>query len=449
MPPASPDPVRSHIRWVIGHAVVRITTVCLLIGVMQATSAAGFALIEQSVPDLGTAYAGTAATADSIDTLWFNPAGITRLPGTRAAAAVHVVIPQNRFSDEGSSFVTGAPLGGGNGGDAGGAQAVPHLYLSHQVSETLWTGLAVNAPFGLTTHYDEGWVGRYHALKSSVKTVNINPSMALRINERISLGIGVSAMYIDAELTNAVDFGLLTAGPGAAGTLDGKSDIRGDSWGYGYNLGALFELSPRTRVGVHYRSEVSQDIDGDVQFELPSPALAGTFSDAAVATAIDLPASLSSSAYHELDAQWAVVADYTWTGWSSIPELRFRFDNGLPDGVSTYDWKDTSRLSLGARFAPEQSSWTYRFGVAYDESPIRSAELRTPRLPDADRYWLTLGAGVAISDQLRIDIGYAHLFVDEPRIDKTATGEDLARGALKGQYDASVDIIAVEASYRF
>ncbi|MDJ0738111.1 MAG: outer membrane protein transport protein [Gammaproteobacteria bacterium] len=435
-----------------------------LVGV-QSLHAAGFALIEQSVPDMGTAYAGAAATADSVDTLYFNPAGMTRLPGTRSGAAVHLVLPQTEFNNEGTTFspvVGGAPIAGNDGGDAGGLAAVPHGYLTHQLNDQVWLGLAINAPFGLTTEYTSGWVGRYHAIRSAVKTININPSVAFKVNDNVSLAAGVSAMYLDGEFTNAVDFGTLNVIPVIAGGLggalgavgpggaDGLSKIEGDSWGWGVNLGALFELSKNTRIGIHYRSEVEQNIEGDVKFTLPTPALAGTFSDAKVKATVDLPATASLSGFHQINDEWAVMADYTWTGWSSIPELRFDFANGLPDGVTTFDWKDTSRVSVGTAFSPSGSDWTYRFGVAYDESPIKDAASRSARLPDADRIWVAAGASFSPSEDLTIDVGYAHLFINEPKINKTGTdAEDVTRGALRGSYDSSVDILSVEARYRF
>lgn len=412
-------------------------------------NAAGFALIEQSVPDMGTAYAGAAARAESADTLYFNPAGMTRLPGTRFAAAVHLIEPDTEFSNEGTTYVGGAPILGNDGGDAGDLAAVPHFYLTHQLDDKTWFGLAVNAPFGLTTEYKSGWVGRYHAIKSEVMTVNINPSVAYKYNDQFSFALGVSMMYLDGEFTNAVDFGLLTGGPGAAGTADGRSKITGDDWGFGANLGLLYEPSQDTRVGMHYRSEVKQNISGDVKFTLPNPALAPLFPNGDVDAEVDLPASFSISGFHQVNSEWALVGDYTWTGWSSIPELRFRFASGLPDGVTTFDWKDTSRVALGTIYTPDGSDWSYRVGAAYDESPIRDAETRSARLPDTDRIWLTVGAGFNPSDDLRIDFGYAHLFMNDAKISKTATGEDLSRGALNGSYEASVDILSIEAEYTF
>jgi long-chain fatty acid transport protein len=410
--------------------------------------AAGFALIEQSVPGMGTAYAGAAATADSVDTLYFNPAGMTRLPGTRSGAAVHLVRPKTEFNNEDTRFITMVPIQGGDGGDAGGPAAVSHFYLTHQLGDATWLGLAVNAPFGLKTEYDGDWIGRYHAIKSEVETVNINPSIGVRVNDQLSIAAGASAMYLQGEFTNAIDFGLLVD-PALAGTLDGKSKIKGDSWGWGFNLGVLFEPSEGTRIGVHFRSEVSQEIGGDAKFEQVPKPLQPVFSGTDVTVDVDLPASVSLSGFHQLSAQWAIVGDYTWTDWSSIPELRFKFDNSLPDSVTSFDWRDTSRVSLGGIYTPQGSVWSYRFGVAYDESPVRGAKSRSARLPDNDRIWVGIGAGLRPSEKLQVDVGYAHVFIDDAKIRKTADGEDAARGALNGSYEASVDILSIAARYQF
>ena len=441
--------IKSSTRWTL--TVAGLTLVGATAG-----HAAGFALIEQSVPDMGTAYAGAAASANSVGTLYFNPAGMTRLPGTRVGAAVHLVDPDTEFNNGNTRNALGVRIRGNDGGDAGDLAAVPHFYLTHQVDDKVWVGLAVNAPFGLTTEYKSGWVGRYHAIKSEVKTVNINPSIAYKLNDKVSLALGVSAMYLEGEFTSAIDFGLLSGNPAFASQpqFDGKSEIDGDSWGYGYNLGVLLEPTQDTRIGLHFRSKVDQDIQGDVEFELPAPLrplLAGTFTDANAKTDVELPASASLSVMHQVNSEWAVMADYTRTEWSAIPALRFEFDNSLPDNVTTFDWEETYRVALGASVKPTGSDWTWRFGAAYDESPVKSAETRSARLPDTDRIWLTVGAGFHPSDDLRIDFGYAHLFMNDAKISKTATAgtEDFSRGSLNGSYEASVDILSIEAEYVF
>lgn len=445
----------------------RLSAAVLLALGSSAASAAGFALIEQSVSNMGTAYAGGAAHAVDTSTLFFNPAGMTRLEGTNASAGLQLILPRAEFKDKGATFspaLGGGPIGGGDGGDAGSLAAVPHTYITHQLNDKTWVGFAVNAPFGLTTEYDSDWVGRYHAVKSAIKTVNLNPSIAYKVNDQFSLSAGVSAQFLDAELTNAIDFASLNAALlggalplGAPGSADGMVEVTGDSWGFGFNLGVLFEPTDSTRIGMHFRSEVEHDVKGKADFSgaaqpMVAAAVGGTmFADTGVSADVTLPASFSLSVFHQVNRNLALMADYTWTGWSSIPELRFDFDSAQPDGVTTFNWKDTNRFAVGAEYKPDNTSWTYRFGLAFDETPVDEDHFRTPRLPDEDRVWLSIGAGFQLNKNTRLDIGYAHLFMDNPSLNKTATpgSEDFLRGSVAGTYEFSVDIIAAQLEMRF
>mgnify|MGYP003573999409 FL=1 len=409
--------------------------------------ASGFQLIEQGVSGMGSAYAGGSAQAEDASTVFFNPAGMTRLSGTQFIAAAHLVLPQTKFDDDNSTTVTGASLGGDNGQDAGEPGVVPNLYLTHQYNEDVFFGLGINSPFGLKTKYDDGWVGRYYAIKSDLKSININPSVAYRVNRRLSIGAGVNAQYIDAKLTNAVDFGLIM-NPALSTSQDGESTVQGDDWAWGYNLGLLFNLTDNTRIGAHYRSKLDYTVKGEVKFnDVPAP-LQGNFKNGNARSDVDLPWTLSISMLHQFNPEWAVMADYSRTGWSDLDELRFVFDNGLPDNVTTLNWSDTNRYSLGATYTPP-GRWIYRVGTAFDETPIPNAEYRTPRIPGEDRIWASLGVGYRFSDRITFDFGYAHLWVEDPKIDKVAVGEDATRGNLKGEYDASVDIVSAQLNWVF
>ena len=458
-------------RWLIPlGALVCATAVSLT----QPANAAGFALIEQSVSGMGTAYASGSAHGEDNSAAYFNPALMSLFKGTQATAGTHVVIAQSEFKDKGSTRSPGltvSPLGGGDGGNGGTTGVVPHVAYTTQIDDKTWLGLTINVPFGLTTEYDDGWVGRYHALKSELMTVNINPMVAVKVSDELTLGAGINVQYVDAELTNAIDFGSVDevllgggAGTGGAGAGDGKGSVEGDSWGFGYNLGLLWELSERTRIGLQYRSEVDQEVEGDAKFNgggqaaVSAAIFAGTgtrqFVNTGVKSDVTLPASASVSLHQKLNDEWAVMADYTWTGWNSLDELRFEFDSDQADAVTTFKWKNTSRVSVGASYSPAASNWSYRAGIAFDESPIPSAEYRTPRLPGGDRLWFALGAGYAYSDNLRFDLGYAYIDVDDPKIKKSGSlgpppNEDAFRGSLNGSYDASVHILSAQLVYTY
>ena len=415
--------------------------------------AAGFSITQKSVKGLGNAFAGAAAVAEDASTIYFNPAGLTRLSGSQVQAGVHIFSYSLKFSDDGSTTVGNQPLTGGNGGNAGKRGFIPNFFYAHSISDSLKVGIGIVSPFGTSTEYNSDWVGRYYTIKSELLTIDINPTVAYRINKMWSIGGGVSVQYLDAELTSAIDYGTILSGSSSR-EADGKLKIKGDgNWGYGFNLGVLFELSEATRFGVAYRSEVSYDVEGEADFKTPKEAtpiaVANNLVDTEVKSDIDLPASLAVSGYHQLTDKWAVMADITWTDWSTFEELRIKYDSGAEDSVSTLDLDDNFRYSLGATYSLNPQ-WTFRGGLAYDESTISSRRKRTPRLPDEDRLWFSLGTSCQFSDRLEFDFGYTYITnVEKAEIDRTATGEDIFRGALKGDYNAHTHIASFQLSYKF
>ncbi len=423
--------------------------------------AAGFAIYEQSVSGLGNAFAGGAASAEDATTVFYNPAGLTRLPGQQAVVGVHAIRTHFEFDNDGSTHllqpITGQGLTGSNGGDGGTWGIVPNAYYSVRLDSGWAFGLGVNAPFGLVTDYDTGWVGRYHGLKSDVLTVNINPSAAYKIGKHLSVGVGANAMYMRAKLDSAVDFGtILAAAGGTPQQDDGKAKLDADDWGYGFNVGLLWEFNDNTRAGIHYRSTVEQKLEGDANFKVPDDMQSiltalgsGAFQDTDASGKITLPATLSLSLYHSYGAKLAVMADATWTQWSEFDELRIKFDNPeQPDNLTTEDWNDTWRFSVGATYSATPQ-WLLRCGLAYDQSPVPGAKHRTPRLPDADRYWLSLGTGYHVADWFSFDFAYTHLFVDSAKTNMDPTGENELRGGLKGDWDNSGDIFSAQAVFRW
>jgi long-chain fatty acid transport protein len=443
-----------------------IFLVLLSINVLSGTGfASGFALIEQGVSGLGNAYAGGTAIAQDGSTIFFNPAGMTRIPSQFIGAA-NVIIPNFKFKNEGSTHllqpITDVPLLGGNGGDAGVMKVAPNLYFVKKVNDQISFGLGINSPFGLTTDYDQGWVGRYYAVKSELLTININPSIAYRFNEQLSIGAGLNIGYVKADLSNAIDFGTLDAigrlglPAGALGLTpqrdDGLAELKGDAWGLGWNAGILYEYSKDTRVGIAYRSQVSYTLKGDADFYNVPAGLRPLpiFKSGGIEAKLKTPDSLSLSFFHSFHPQWAIMGDVTWTNWRTFDELRIEFDNpNQPDSVVTTNWDDTFRFSLGATFTPTDA-WTFRVGAAYDQAPTPNERMITPRIPDNDRLWLASGVGYKFTNSLIFNFGYAHLFINDAKIYKSvSTPEDAVRGGLRGKFSGSVDIVSAELQWIF
>lgn len=418
----------------------------------QSLNGSGFAIVEQSVSGLGNAYAGGAAAAEDASTIFYNPAGMVRLDAPQLVTGFHIVAPSAEFNNENSITFTApnnAPTPTLGGNDNGGfAALVPNIYYVHPVSEKLVLGVGVHAPYGLATEYDEGWVGRYIGITSDLATINLNPSIAYRISDSLSVGVGVSAQMADVELSSALDLNR-----DGTSLLDGMAVLKGDGIDYGYNIGILYERDAGTRIGLHFRSAVFHSLEGDADFTVPEPLLAtsagAVFHDQDISASLAVPETLSLSVYHELNESWAVMADATWTNWSRFRVLDIDYSDALTETVAgaptLEDWQDTMRYSVGASYKASDTM-KLRFGIAYDESPVPNAKLRSPRIPDNNRLWLAMGMTWKATDSLDISVGYVHIFVDDPVVDNNVhTGGQW----LKGTFDASVNILSLAGAYRF
>jgi long-chain fatty acid transport protein len=443
-------------------------------------SASAFQLVEQNASGLGNAYAGQAAAAEDASTIFFNPAGMTRLRGLQLVAAVNLVRPTTEFNDGGSQGLAPLHALGGDGGDAGGLSVVPNLYVSWEAwRDVAWAGVGVNVPFGLKTEWDDGWIGRFHALESEVQTINVNPSLAFKVLPWLSIGGGVNWQWINATLSNAVAYSALVGGappplgqvalpllatcPGAtaAGTnCEGVGTVEGDDRSWGWNVGAMADFAlTGTRVGVSYRSSIEHELEGNVTFtNVPTvPQLAGfaaLFANGDIRADIELPATLSVAVAQEVTPKLQLLADFTWTEWSSISSLDIYRTSGAGLTSTPLEFEDSWRVGLGANYALTDA-WKIRGGVAYDRTPVQDED-RTPRLPDEDRTWLAAGAQWKILEQAAIDVGFAYLFVNDAESNlpavvppPSAAFRPSARGTLVGDYDANVWIASAQARDSF
>ena len=437
-------------------------------------SAAFFQIAEQSASGMGNAFAGGAAVAEDASTVWYNPAGMTRIAGPQLIIGGSYIHPSFTADVKSASTALGFPIAGG-GGNAGQDAFVPNLYATYPLSKRLSLGAAVNAPFGLVTDYDDGWAGRYHALRSDIKTVNINLAAAFKLDDTLSVGLGVNHQNIDAELTQAVDFATLcniaavlpspvpnTCGasggfvqPGNPNDGSAKVTAKGDAWGY--NLGILTQVGP-ARVGFAYRSQIKYKLDGN--FDITAPANVPNalltnpnflLVDSAAHTDVTLPSTLSLSGVLETQGPWTLMADVTRTNWSVLPELRIKFDSGQADQVVTLNLKDAYRYSVGATYRVSDAL-VLRTGVALDRSPVTSPADRTPRLPDSDRRWLSVGAGLRASKSVNLDFAYTYVRLADSSVQKTAGGagsENFSRGNLSANYTGSVQIVSAQIRWAF
>jgi long-chain fatty acid transport protein len=430
--------------------------------------AAGFLLNENSTSGLGTAFASGAAAAEDASTLWSNAAGMSRLRSRQAVGALHLVKPSIKFGNQASVAALGQPLGG-NGGDAGGMNYVPNAYLVMPIDAQWSVGVGVNAPWGLVTEYEDGWIGRFQAIKSSIKTINVNPAVSWKPTSDLAVGLGLNFQRIEAEFTNQVNYtAAILQAAGQAGIpvnpvdvagLESRARVEGSDNSWGWNVGLLFDIDASSRVGVSYRSPIKYTIAGNATFQNPAaplappPLVAGVnaqLADTAITSEVKMPAIVNLSYFRTLNTQWDVLADAQWTGWSSIQNLTFVRSNGNVLQSTPENFKDAWKFALGAHYRYD-TQWTLRGGVAFDQSPVRT-EFRTPRLPDADRTWLTGGVQYKLNPQSVLDFGAGYIWVKKATIDSNPSGAPAttaALGRLSGTYDANVVLLSGQLTYSF
>ena len=408
---------------------------CAAVALFGATEAqaTGYMLREQSGSMLGQAFAGQNAYTLDPSVIFHNPAGMSALDGRRASLVLSGIRPQSEFDNDGSAAVF--PLGTEEGGDSAEDAIVPGLYAMDSYGDWRF-GVGVNAPFGLTTKYEEDWIGRYAAIESELLTVNVNPVLSYRFNQYLSLGAGVQLQYIDARLTNAAAFGP---------NLDGRTELDANDWGFGITAGALIEPRAGTKIGIGFRSSVRHEAVGDATIKNPAGA---TVLQSDARSEVETPETIGLSIHQAVTDRLSVLATVEWANWSRFDELRVTADSGATLSVVDENWQDTFFYALGVNYQLTPQL-LLRGGVAYDQTPVRN-RYRTARLPDQDRTWVAAGFTYALTEWASVDLGYAHVFVRDSEIRETLRAANgAAIGTLNGEYENSVDLLALQANLRF
>lgn len=415
--------------------ILTMTALGLVLSCSNA-NASGFYLKEQSASAQGNAYAGATAAAEDISYSYFNPAILTRHKGTQINFGGTWISPRAKARNSSNGF-----------GESTGyidnvvqPAATPNLYISHQVDDRLTTAISLNVPYGMITKYDAQWPGRFHGTVSKVSSVTITPMAAYKVMDGLSIGGGLQIQYLKALLRN----GVLAQNPYTGGIFEDQAKLKGDAIDIGYQLGALYELSPKTRFGLGYRSEVKQKLQGDIEFAGPLGMLG---MDQDISARLTTPASATVGAYHELNDKWAVMAEYSRVFWSSFDKLDIHGVKGLRS-ITEENWKDTSFYAFGTNYKIDDQ-WKLRLGLAYEQRAV-GEYYRTPRIPDSDRMWYSFGLEYKYNEKMTFNAGYSYIDADKAKVSLKGNHiGDNTRGALKVDYSNSVNIVAFSMNYNF
>ncbi|WP_168075565.1 outer membrane protein transport protein [Caulobacter sp. SSI4214] len=416
-----------------------------LVAASQA-SASAFYLQEQSVRGTGRAYSGEVADK-GVASLWWNPASIAGIDRSEVYLGLNGVLVQSKVSDTGSTITRPIPPAGLTTpvGGANTAQKpienglVPNLSGAWKVNDKLSLGLLVAAPYNFTTKYNTASWTRYDALKSQLRTINIDGVVAYKVNDLIDLGVGFTAMRASAELTNALP-NISPLQP------DGVQALKGDSWAYGYTVGAQLHPSKALTIGASYRSKIDQKLKGDVSVAgLLAPIPAANNFNVGGQAKITLPWIANVGARWAVNDQLTLNGSVSRVGWSEFDAIRIAFPGAATTVPQNYKNVTTYAVGLDYQATPKL---TLRTGVQYDPTPTPDIG-RTARVPDGDRMMYAVGATYAATDNLKLDAAISYINFDKSNInrtDVTATGSTVN---LRGTAEGSAVVLSTGARFSF
>jgi len=414
----------------------------VLMSAGQSAWAGAFQVETQNASNLGTAYAGAASMATDASTGFYNPAGLTRLREEQIAFS-GVLINSRTTVTPASATSTSGQVFPALSSKSKGYSLVPGFHYAKRIDGNWMFGFNVATPFGLKNNYKNDSGVRYMATRSDLRTVDISPSLAHDFNNGFSLGAGVDAMYIIAKLDARIAAPALLGGPNPA--TDGFQENTASRFGLGWHVGGLYEWNESTRMGVHYRSQVHARLKGESLTQLPIPG-AGVISQG-VSSDIKIPETVTVSLYHDINDQWAVMADAFWTHWKRFDQLVLKFDDQSTQ-TTPEQYKDRVRVALGAAYQHNEQ-WKFSVGTAADRTPVQDSCLNV-RLPDQNRYWGALGAQYRFNKNLALDFGYAHILWKKANInDKAPVATGTTQGAqqLTGTSRSKADLMGVQLTW--
>ncbi len=419
------------------HLTLSALTATLLLSGAHQVQAAGFYIQEQSVKGLGTAFAGSTTSLDDASTVYFNPAGMTKLERMQLNIGVDILAPDAKIKDTGTVNAVGGTNPTGN---PYSVTPVPHAFavvpLEDLTGLPLWAGIGITAPFGLGSDYTDGSFAQFDSTDTHLKTMNIAPSIAYKATDWLSLGAGLDIQQADGNLKSAVFVG----GP----TSVGESQLTGDDWSFGYNVGlqAKPAFLPNTEIGLHYRSAISHTLEGEVNIAGTGSAADSTQNGEAD---LDLPDILTFGIAHDITPATRVMGQATWFGWNNFQEIKaINPDTGVTISNVTQNYENTMAFAIGAEH-DFNDKLTVRAGYQYDETPTNDT-FRTTRTPDGDRNWFSGGASYKLNDAIDLDFAATYIDISKENINLVRNG---GVSNISATSEGNVKIFSAGLNYKF
>lgn len=413
-----------------------VSTLALAGFSLHSANAAGFYIQEQSVSGLGSAFAGQVATPRDSSIVYYNPAGMTHLKGAHSSFGTHILAPSADLDNTGTSNLFGAPVGG-DGGNPYSVIPIPNGSVSYEILENkFWAGFAISAPFGLENDYNDNWFGRFDSTETRLTTLDFQPSIAIKLNDILSIGGGINIQFADANLESIV----------FRSPVFGEEDnqLNGDDTSLGYNIGLLYQPVDSTTFGLHYRSAINHELRGRLRIRNATSSALGLDTNIRASADLNLPDIAQFGVNHRVNDKISVQAGATWFGWNTFQDITVQPEGGAALAPVVQNYQTTWAFAVGGEYNLNPN-WTLRAGYQYDETPTTD-EFRTSLTPDGDRNWLSLGATYKMNDKISLDMAATYVDISDEKINLSRNG---GLATIQADTSGSVGILAFGLNYKF
>lgn len=394
----------------------------------QSADAAFFALREQSAYSQGASFAGASAQRNALSSSFFNPAIITEFKGFTAEGTASVILPFTDANTSVGASDTGIPAidgaraatfaGRSTTSNIGSEALLPASYTSKQLNDKLWVGFAVNSPFGLGTRSDPTSFEALSSQEFRAFSLNFQPTVAYKVNERFSIAAGVQGQYIDVKQATAL--------------LNGStSELDANGVSFGFLLGATIKPTDKTTIGIGYRSQMDVDLDGELSLRDASapgvftPGVNLALGDASADLA--LPDIVNVGITHQFTDRFTGLAQFSWENWSRLQTVQVA---SAAPAAFDFNLSDSFFYSLGGEFKASDHL-KLRAGIAYETSPTNEED-RSLALPDNDRLWFSAGGTYKATKHVELDFAATWVRVERDTAVSNSLQVNPAFGPLSG-----------------
>jgi len=393
----------------------------------QGALAGGLFGYEIGTADVGLASAGYGARAQDPSTVYTNVAGMTRLDGQQWEAALEGVYSNVKVSPA----TVGPGLGTDDGGNAISFFPNGSAFYTYSYSQDLKLGIGIAGNFGGVVKYNDGWMGRYYTKESTLEGGSILPSIAYRVDDKWSVGLSLNVQPMILDQKSAINI---------IGGADGQVEIKHTTVGYGGNVGVLYELSPATRVGLTYNSEVRLTFTDQPTFTGLTGPLANTLRALGLTSKpVDIhenvPQQVMLGGFHQLNDKVALMGNLGWQNWTQFGAVEINIDSTNPRSLSTtIPYKNTWHEAVGVQYKLN-TPWTINAGLAYDSAFQQGAV--SPSLPTNAALRIGVGAEQALSGKLVWGFCGEYLNGGSPDVNQQGVRATLGgRGSFSGSYNS-------------